>query len=416
MFSPNSVTYTALIPPPIGAFRLDQQPPSNCDFSLVVPTYNEGKNVVSMVETLTNWLDRDYADRYEIILVDDNSPDLTWELAANLTAEYPQLRVMRRQQERGLATAVIRGWQVARGEVIGVIDGDLQHPPEVLRQLLNAIDQGADLAVASRHVEGGGISDWGILRRSLSRGAQLLGLVIAPSVVGRVSDPMSGYFLLRRSALTNVNLDPKGYKILLEVIGRGQIGTIAEVGYVFQERQAGESKVTYQQYVDYIHHLLKLRSRGRIHYMARSVKLPTKFPLQRFIRFGLVGFSGLAVDMMILFLLHDLRSPLGLGLGLTRSSMIASEIAIVNNFFWNDRWTFRDLSRAQPNIGQWLKRLLKFNLICLMGLILKVLLLNLLFNIGHVNEYLANLIAIVAVTFWNFWINLKLNWRVTSRK
>ncbi len=414
MFSPHSVTYPTLITPPIGAFCLDAAVRPTCAFSLIVPTYNEGKNVAAMIDRLTQLLDSVHLNDYEIILVDDNSPDRTWELAADLTAQYPQLRVMRRQQERGLATAVIRGWQVAQGAVIGVIDGDLQHPPEVLLGLLGAIAQGADLAVASRHVEGGGISDWGILRRSLSRGAQLLGLVIAPAVVGRVSDPMSGYFLLKRSVLAGVSLDPKGYKILLEVIGRGQMGPIAEVGYVFQERQAGESKVTYQQYVDYIHHLLKLRSRGRISRMTQPIVKALKFPMQRFLRFGLVGLSGLAVDMAILFLLHDARSPLGLGLGLTRSSMIASEIAIVNNFCWNDRWTFRDLAQHQNKLGQWFKRFLKFNLICLMGLILKVLLLNLLFNLGHLNEYLANFVAIVAVTFWNFWINLKLNWRVTS--
>jgi dolichol-phosphate mannosyltransferase len=401
----------SLLIPPTGALRLDKQP-INCYFSLIVPTYNEGKNVRSMVAQLTQMLDQACPENYEIIVVDDDSPDRTWELAADLMQDYPRLRVMRRETERGLATAVIRGWQAATGEVIGVIDGDLQHPPEVLAQLLGAIAQGADLAVASRHVEGGGISDWGVVRRSLSRGAQLLGLVIAPTIVGRVSDPMSGYFLLRRSALAGVELDPKGYKILLEVIGRGQLATIAEVGYVFQERQEGESKVTYQQYIDYIHHLVKLRSRGRIGQMTRSFN----FPLKRFIRFGLVGLSGVVVDMALLYLLHNPASPLGLGLGLTRSKIIAAEFAIFNNFCWNDRWTFQDLAKQQNSRSQWLKRFVKFNLVCLMGLILNVLLLNILFNVFHINQYLANFGAIVAVTFWNFWINLKLSWRVTSTK
>jgi dolichol-phosphate mannosyltransferase len=408
---PAVIAPRSLLLPPTGALRLDDRPVS-CYFSLIVPTYNESKNVGAMVVQLTQLLDQSCPENYEIILVDDDSPDRTWELAASLMPDYPRLQVMRRVTERGLATAVIRGWQVARGEVIGVIDGDLQHPPEVLAQLLGAIAQGADLAVASRHVEGGGISDWGLVRRSLSRGAQLLGLVIAPMVVGRVSDPMSGYFLLRRSALTGVELDPKGYKILLEVIGRGRLVTIAEVGYVFQERQEGESKVTYQQYIDYIHHLVKLRSRGRISRMARSFN----FPATRFMRFGLVGLSGVVVDMVLLYLLHHPGSPLGLGLGLTRSKMIAAEFAIFNNFCWNDRWTFQDLAQRQNSRSQWCKRLLKFNLVCLMGLILNVLLLNFLFNVCHVNQYLANFMAIVAVTFWNFWINLKLSWRVTSTK
>jgi dolichol-phosphate mannosyltransferase len=99
--------------------------------SIVLPTYNESKNIREMVSRLTRVLDGAYPGAYEIIVVDDDSPDRTWELAQSLTDQYPQLRVMRRQQERGLSTAVIRGWQAARGELLGVIDADLQHPPEI---------------------------------------------------------------------------------------------------------------------------------------------------------------------------------------------------------------------------------------------------------------------------------------------
>jgi dolichol-phosphate mannosyltransferase len=375
-------------------------------FSLIIPTYNEARNLQKIVQLVSHILDQVIPDNYELIVVDDNSPDRTWELAQALTVEYPCLRVMRRQQERGLSTAVIRGWQAARGEILGVIDGDLQHPPDVLLQMLAAVDQGADLAVASRHVEGGGVSRWSLTRRILSRGAQLLGLVLCPRVVGRVSDPMSGYFLVRRSAIAEQLLSPVGYKILLEVIGRGKISQIAEVGYVFRERQEGESKVTWKQYQEYLHHLLRLRlSSGRIGRLRQRFD----FPIQRFLQFGLVGLSGLIVDMSILYALHE-----WIGLGITRSAILAAEVAILNNFFWNDRWTFVDIARGQGEWRKVLKRLTKFNIVCLMGLILKVLLLNLLFNVFHLNVYLANVIAIAAVTLWNFWINLKLSWRVTD--
>jgi dolichol-phosphate mannosyltransferase len=375
--------------------------------SLIVPTYNEGANIAEIVQLLTGLLDQAIPEAYELIVVDDNSPDRTWEKAQALMLRYPQLRVMRRQQERGLSTAVIRGWQAARGDVLGVIDADLQHPPEVLLKLLDGIEQGADLAVASRHVDGGGVSDWSPTRRFLSRGAQVLGLIILPQVVGRVSDPMSGYFMVRRRAIANFQLNPTGYKILLEVLGRGQVGEIAEAGYVFQERQAGESKVTWKQYVDYILHLLRLRSRGRVGNLKRQLELP----LRRFLRFGLVGLSGVFVDMAIFYLLHD---PSGLGIALTRSKIIASEVAIINNFLWNDRWTFGDISSNQKGWKKRLKRFLKFNLICLSGLILNVLILNILFNVFGINAYVANLMAIAAVTLWNFWLNLKLSWRVTD--
>jgi dolichol-phosphate mannosyltransferase len=382
-------------------------PPQSIALSLVIPTFNEGQNLGPLITRLTRLLDAILLDNYELIVVDDNSPDHTWEQALFLSERVPQLRVLRRCQERGLSSAVIRGWQVAYGHVLGVIDADLQHPPEVILQLWEEIQAGADLAVGSRHVKGGGVSQWSLIRRALSRGAQTLGLLLLPQVVGRVSDPMSGFFMVRREAIAGPILNPKGYKILLEVIGRGEIQTIAEVGYVFQERVEGASKVTWRQYVDYIHHLLRLRLGGRLSQMHQ------RFPLGRFLRFGLVGLSGVFVDMVVLYLLHT-----GLGLPLTRSKVMAAEVAILNNFIWNDAWTFADVSLLQQGWSARLKRLLKFNLICLAGLILNVIVLNLLYNIvfGQRWAYLANLIAIGVVTVWNFWLNLKLSWRVTQVK
>jgi dolichol-phosphate mannosyltransferase len=364
-------------------------------FSLIIPTYNECKNVKTIVEKLTKLLDGSIPGDYELIVVDDDSPDRTWEVALSLTADYRQLRVMRREHERGLSTAVIRGWQVARGEVLGVIDADLQHPPETLLQLLAEIKRGADLAAASRHVTEGGVSDWSVVRRFLSRGAQTVGLIILPGVVGRVSDPMSGYFMVRRSCIAGKTLNPAGYKILIEVLGRGDIRWIGEVAYVFQERQEGESKVTWKQYIEYLRHLLRLRF--------------ARWPMGKFLRFGLVGFSGVFVDMGIFYILRTL-----LGFGLTRSTIVSSEVAIISNFLWNDLWTFGDISKRQPGKRQRFKRLLKFNTICLMGLIVNVLLVNLMFNDFGMNEYLAKLIAIATVALWNFWINMKLSWRVTD--
>ncbi len=374
-------------------------------FSLVVPTYNEGKNIRQIVEILSRLLDRALPNDYELIVVDDDSPDRTWELAQKLMSSHPHLRVMRRQTERGLSTAVIRGWQASTGQVLGVIDGDLQHPPEVLIQLLETIEQGADLAVGSRHIEGGGTSDWGFVRRMLSRGAQLLGLIILPQVIGRVSDPMSGYFMVRRAAIADCLMNPLGYKILIEILGRGNIREVAEVGYVFQERQEGESKVTWRQYVEYLMHLAKLRSRGRIE------RLRERFPIARFLRFGLVGFSGVFVDLAVFYLLRT-----QLGLPIARSTILSAEVAVINNFLWNDLWTFRDVSKRQPKKSQRLKRFLKFNIVCLAGIILQALLVSLLHDAFGMNEFAAKLVAIAIVTFWNFWINLKLSWRVTDLK
>lgn len=388
----------ALIPTPNDNLTI---PPHREDIllSLIIPTYNESQNIPLLVAQLTQLLDYLIPNEYELIIVDDDSPDRTWKIALELTTIYPALKVMRRETEKGLSTAVIRGWQVAQGEILGVIDADLQHPPDTLAKLWQEIQKGADLAVASRNVEGGGVSDWSMLRRFLSRGAQTLGLIILPEVIGKVTDPMSGYFLVRRSCLLDSRLSPLGYKILVEVLGRGKIRWISEIGYVFQERQEGESKVTKKQYIDYIRHLIRLRL--------------SLWQISRFLRFGIVGFSGVFVDMYFLYLLSD---PNNLALPLTRSKIIAAELAIINNFLWNDSWTFKDIAQKQPGFRCKIKRLIKFNIVCLGGLIINVLLLNLFFNVFGLNRYLANLISIGLVTIWNFWLNLKLNWRSTEIK
>ncbi|MGL5510150.1 MAG: GtrA family protein, partial [Microcoleaceae cyanobacterium] len=154
---------------------------------------------------------------------------------------------------------------------------------------------------------------------------------------------------------------------------------------------------TWKQYVEYLQHLIRLRL--------------STLPVQRFVRFGLVGLSGVFVDMIMFYIFWSV-----LHLGLTRSAIFSAEFAIFNNFMWNDKWTFGDIASHQKGKRKKIKRFIKFNIICLAGLILNVSIVNFLFNIMHVNEYIAKLIAIAFVTIWNFWINLKLSWRVTEVK
>jgi dolichol-phosphate mannosyltransferase len=203
--------------------------------------------------------------------------------------------------------------------------------------------------------------------------------------------------MIRRSAIEGVELNPLGYKILIEVLARGKFPWIGEVPYIFHERAHGGSKATARVYVDYLRHLLRLR-------------LAT-LPINRFVRFAVVGLSGVMVDMGLLYLLSD---PSTLGWGLTRSKLIAAEMAILNNFIWNDTWTFRDLAAQQRGFRQRLRRLGKFQLICLAGVAINTILLNLQFNLLGMNRYVANAVAILAVTGWNFWLNLKLSWRIAE--
>jgi dolichol-phosphate mannosyltransferase len=368
------------------------------DLSLVLPTYNEAKNIAAIIEQLIPVLDDIGHLQYEIIVVDDDSPDRTWEKALTLAEKYPQVRVIRRQGERGLSTAVIRGWQAAQGRFLGVMDADLQHPPEVAANVAKEMIRGADLAIASRHVEGGGVSDWSLVRRIISRGAQMIGFMLLPEVIGRISDPMSGFFMIRRTAIVGRKLSPLGYKILVEVLGRGEVGWISEVPYTFRERVEGASKLTNRIYFEYFQHLLRLR----LFLLHQS----------KFVRFCVVGCTGVIIDMSLLYVFSD---PKMLHWGLTRSKILAAEAALLNNFIWNDLWTFGAVSRHQNTMGQRIKRFLKFNAICSLGIFFNVVILNIEFNWLHMDRYIANLVAIGLVTLWNYKSNKEFSWRVTAK-
>lgn len=256
-----------LIPLPTGPLVIplldpSHRLPSDLFLSLVLPTFNEAENIEPMLCRLEPILQKSFPGRFEVIVVDDNSPDKTWEVSLLLMERFPWLRVIRREEEKGLASAVIRGWQASRGNILGVMDADLQHPPEILENLCEQI-QTADLTVASRNVEGGGVSEWALKRRSVSKIAHGIGAVLLPEVFRKVSDPLSGFFLARRQALENIPYDPKGYKILIEVLARTSPVRIKEAGYIFQERKIGKSKINAKVCWEYILHLLKLRFRPR---------------------------------------------------------------------------------------------------------------------------------------------------------
>jgi dolichol-phosphate mannosyltransferase len=383
---------------PITANAAD--PADTLGLSLVLPTYNEAAHIESVVDQTIAALDAIPALTYEIIIVDDDSPDRTWQIAQQLAQRHPQVRAIRRQNERGLSTAILRGWQIARGEIFGVMDADLQHPAQTTQELWRAItNHETDLAIASRYIEGGGVSDWSLSHRAVSRAAQLLGLVVLPEITGKVTDPMSGFFFVRRSALENRELRPLGYKILVEILARGDIARIAEVPYTFRERPELPSKHSTAVGVQFLEHLFRIR----LHLLKNS----------SFVRFCIVGASGTIIDTAMLFLLSDPRT---LGWSLTLSKIIAAEIALTNNFIWNDLWTFGQFTSHQSGWRQRLRRFAKFNMLCSVGIILNLIILNIGVNVFHINRYLANLSAIALVTFWNYNTNRKLSWRTAAKK
>jgi len=219
--------------------------------SIVLPTYNERERIAECIDALMSVMRANRIDG-EVIVVDDNSPDGTASIAESLTTQYP-VRVIRRTGKLGLGSAVRAGFAAAAGTVLGVMDADLSHPPNLLPRLLHALETGADFAVGSRYVPGGGTRDWPLGRWILSRLACLTARPLTP-----VRDATSGVFLIRRDVLRGVRMSTRGFKIGLELLVRSKARVVVEVPYMFVGRSAGQSKLTVAEMLGYLCQLAEL--------------------------------------------------------------------------------------------------------------------------------------------------------------
>ncbi len=221
--------------------------------SIVVPTYKERDNLELLTRRIFEVVGKSGIDA-ELIFVDDNSQDGSVELVESLRPTYP-VRMIVRTAERGLSTAVLRGFSEAQGEVFLVMDADLSHPPEKISELYQPIASGeSDFVIGSRYASGGLTQDWPFLRKLNSWGATLLARPLTSA-----SDPMAGFFCLHRRTWENsARLNPLGYKIGLELLIKGRCRKIREVPIVFEDRYAGKSKLTLKQQMLYLVHLQRL--------------------------------------------------------------------------------------------------------------------------------------------------------------
>jgi dolichol-phosphate mannosyltransferase len=220
--------------------------------SVILPTYNERENLAPLVQRIKAALRR-IPVAYEILVVDDCSPDGTACFAQELSNGLP-LRVLERKEEKGLARSVLEGFVAARGECLLVMDADLSHPPERIPEMWEQLTRNScDLVIGSRYVPGGAIRDWTILRRFSSRVSRRLVFPLT-----RVKDPLSGFFLVRRGAIENRHLRPAGFKILLEILAKGQCEKITEVPITFEERLHGCSKLTSTVILEYFLQVARL--------------------------------------------------------------------------------------------------------------------------------------------------------------
>jgi dolichol-phosphate mannosyltransferase len=353
--------------------------------SVIIPTYNEKENIAPLLSRVDKALT---GYNYEILIVDDGSKDGTIEAASELASRY-LVKVIVRRNERGLATAVVRGLKSASGQIIGVMDADLQHPPEVLPKLIKAIQDGADMAIASRYIPGGGCPNWGLSRRVISRVALMISHLLLPSTRA-VKDPLAGFFMFRRQKVEPDRLKPIGYKISLEVMLIGSFQNVVEVPYIFEDRSAGQSKLNPGQQLDYLKHLFSL--------MARTGELGM------LIKFMLVGLSGVVVNEGVYWLLTRFG---GLAAYDWLAVIIGIEVSIITNFVLNDTFTFAKRRAGKSFMG----RLLKFNLICIAGAAIQWGLFMLFTRVFGVYDLLSNFIGIVVAFLWNYFVNRNWTWR-----
>jgi len=229
-------------------------PATQLKFSIVVPTYKEAGGIERMITTLTGIFKTNGLDG-EIVVVDDNSPDGTGDIVDRLESEGYPVRCLHRPGKLGLSSGVIDGWKFARPEsqALGAMDADFSHDATILPEMVNALANGYGLAIGSRYVRGGGITNWPLKRKITSLVAIALAKPLTP-----VRDITSGYFLVRREALEGVELDPIGFKIGLEVIAKAHYGRAIEVPYVFTDRIAGESKLNSNEILNYLRQLRRI--------------------------------------------------------------------------------------------------------------------------------------------------------------
>ncbi len=344
--------------------------------SVIVPTFNERENIPVLLERLEKSLSG--IGCFEVIIVDDDSPDGTWMLAEELAkTRYPWLRVIRRVGERGLGSAIIRGLREARGRYVAVIDADLQHPPELLPRMLEEAERGADVVIASRYVKGGGVEGWSRTRLLVSKAAGLIARLLLPEV-RRVRDPMSGYWLVRRSLIEGVELEPRSWKILLEILVKAKPSRVVEVPYVFRERARGESKLKPRHILEYLLHVLHLSE-------------------YRVFKFAAVGASGTLVNLATLYVLVDrFSAPLPL------AYLAAFETSLTWNYTLHDAYTFRG-SRPR-GIGNWAKYWLRYHRAALAGLATYYSVANALSALG-INYLLAGFLGILTGFTANFLVS-----------
>lgn len=355
--------------------------------TVVLPTYNERQNIAAAIAAIASAFAR-HEWSWEILVVDDDSPDRTWEVVERLAD--PRVRCYRRLDRKGLSSAIVDGLSLGRGERLVVADADLQHDLEKIPDLVDALVR-HPLAVGTRYAAGGGTSGWSRRRLTMSR----MATIACQVVLGiRCSDPMSGFFAIRRETFQRLapRLNPRGYKLLMELLYAARPASVGEVPYVFSPRRAGDSKLSSQVIWDFGLSLLELLSRRLVS--------------ARFVKYATVGLSGVAVQYGTFYLLWRQL--------IVDESATAAAIATAacSNYLINNWWTFGD---RRHHGGEMLRGLLLFILIAGAGALINQAVTWYLHDRHGFDLVFTMAVGIAVTTVWNYFLNLDLTWRGHAR-
>ena len=347
------------------------------EVSIVVPTFNERDNVKELVSRLERVLS---GRNWEVVFVDDDSPDQTAETVRELAQSRPNVRCLHRIARRGLSRAVIEGILSTSAPQVVVMDADLQHDERLLPAMIDRLRDGQlDFVVGSRYCEGGSVGEWDDTRARMSRFATFLSRII---VKAELTDPMSGFFAVRREAFQAAvrRLSGEGYKILLDLFASSpKAPRFAELPYQFQKRVAGESKLDSAVVWEYLLLIIDKRF-GHV--------IPA-----RFIMFSAVGLSGLFVHFFILTALFR-----GFAVAFSVAQAVATVVAMTSNYVINNVLTYRDSRRRG---WRFLTGLLSFYLACGVGAVANVGVASVAFASNY-TWWLAAVAGVLVGTVWNY--------------
>jgi len=364
--------------------------PSALELSIIVPTFNERENVLILLERLHAVL---AGTVFEVVFVDDDSPDGTAELVRHIARTAPRVRIIQRIGRRGLASAGLEGMLSSSAPYLAMMDADLQHDESVLPIMLKEIRCGMyDVVVGSRNIQGGGMGAFARKRVALSQLGRRISKLVSRH---ELSDPMSGYFMLTREFFDHVKRRTTGlgFKILLDLVASSTRPVrLAEVPYVFQLRKHGESKLDINVEVEYL-------------YLIFDKLVGTWLPI-RFVAFCLVGFAGVAVHLGVLWVLYR-----RLGCSFSVALIAAIIVAMVGNFALNNMLTYRDRRRRGKRL---VTGLLLFCAACSLGSLSNYAIAKFLAASG-IWWPIASLCGLAIASVWNFGATGIVTWRPPQR-